>query len=211
FLYAFTLLYVCIGTSTLASPLEQVLTSNSLHQMEENTRYILHQRRTTGDSRKVDKLDPVTNFGSLFHEKAGNIVTWLISKASRIHVGPPAVRREKEHLLVQSQLASKKLPRVILKMLIPDPRFVEVIDLGLVKAFTDLKPDVSAIKKQKEIVVGSTTGVLYELKNEECSFQIKIARDTVVELFVAKCDAPEALAAMAKQLRIQRANRMLNS
>ena len=198
------------GTAANADSLREVLTSDSMDS-------VIKQTKNNNYKIKKHKLDqhrwinPKSTFGKLFtkNKQALSMINWLASETGDYKIRKAVGLKGKEYAYAEARLKKKERPLVFLHVLVPHPKYVEMMLFNLLPDFNELTPPKARLALEQPVEINGHKAVLYKMKNGHCSLVIESARYSRIQLAQKECPRLNDLMDVAKLLDLVRFKRKL--
>lgn len=203
---SFLSLFVAIGAvPTFADPLKELMNSPEMQQFDKSW--------TAEDINGPRWFKPGTEFTSIFVNADGflELNVW-VAPASGVYVGgAQSGVRSHEHVETERVYSAANMNDIRVRILVPHPKYVSMIQFGLVAAFAELEPPALRFENKEDITVRGRKATLYTLKNGSCMLLFKLTKGSVVQLSQNECRSLKDLVGLGELLDLARLERKLNS
>lgn len=205
-------LFIGIAISAVAvhaSPLDEVFKSDRLEKMDRQTR--LQNVRNMRHGVKDRWINPDSSFGKLFvrSSHAQDVIDWLTSNIDPYKVKRAFGAKGKVFASAEAKLRMKNEPAIWLNVLVPHPKYVEMMRYGLIPDFNELTPPSTQTAFSDQIDIQQHQAHLYKMKSGQCRLIIDAARYSKIALRQRECDNLLQLVDLAKRLDFIRYRRKL--
>lgn len=158
-------------------------------------------------------FEPNTEFASIFLEPYAvrKLNTWIMPSSAAYKTSAEFGQVYDEYAEATVVFSSFDIAPILSKVLVPHPRYVSMIPLGLISVFAQLEPKKIKFKSQKQVEVQGYKAALYELNPTACQLVVKLSRSAVLTLNQANCSKVSDLTDLAAVLDLPRLERKLNS
>lgn len=206
-----SILLVTVCGTCQAQPLREVLKSEQLRALDNQTR---HSRRAKHEARK--QADQ-TNFDKVFNKSDGgprNLLDWLGRPDDELYIpGATSVRIHKDFALAERRYALPKQGlNIHLTVLVPAPENIAAVQYGLFKEASALLPPINRKEDEAEkLKHGQFEAELFSDKENQCALVVKLTKGTIFNLSTPVCEKRAELIKLMEQLDLKRLNRKLDT
>jgi hypothetical protein len=190
--------------------LVEILTSDQMDGVIKQTKKNEYKikRRNLDEHRWIN---PQSTFGKLFtkNKQAEHMIIWLASNVGDYRIKKQLGLKGKIFAYAEARLKTRDKPLVFMRVLVPHPKYVEMVLYGLIKDFNELTPNDATVVFKQDIEIGGTKGVLFKQKNGHCSLVIDQTRHSKIQLYQKECPKLNDMVKVAKMLDFQRFSRKL--
>lgn len=201
--------------SLLALSPQCIAHADTLKDVMNSKIYSKHNRQSTKVHASTKKwFDENSSFSKLFTEHDGGhyLLEWLSVSATGYTSGVMEVSQKIEYVGARQEVSTEDLKRITILALVPHPKYMDTVEVGLVPQFSELQPPALKIIYSKEIKLNDkVSGMLYEHETGSCSFVVKSAKGAIIALSTKRIDDENLLIALAKKLDFVRLEERLNS
>lgn len=208
--------FLCLSctavVTAMADPLEDLLKSDELKQLERKTQKSQQKNKRRG----ILKINPNSNFGTLFVDRNGpeHLLDWLSPAVSDFSIlsSKSRANRFKEYAVAETEISSPQNKKLLLLILVPHPKYLEAVKYDLIEAFKNTIPLPDEISKQKPVSAKeNVTGTLYSLKDQSCVLNLNLDRGTRFHLKARACFERKELLDFVDTLDLKRFLMKINS
>ncbi|MEZ4754504.1 MAG: hypothetical protein R3A13_09395 [Bdellovibrionota bacterium] len=193
----------CTSLSANASPLKEILDSGQLKQKNR-----LEEFRSLSDPKW---FTPGTNYSNLFTEKDGQdlLFSWMDKLDSSYEYRKRKSGKEKEFIFAEKTYRSLDRETVTTSVIVPHPKFIEMIELKLIPFFEDLPP-----KEYETKEVFNLTGVewtAFKVNKHYCKALSEVAKLTKVIIEIKPCKGIDRVKKVAAGIDVLTINHKIQS
>jgi hypothetical protein len=192
-----------------SGPLDELAQSPEMIKFDKESKIIAAQSESASVWFK-----PGSNLEKIFASSKGaqEVISWIDTSVTTWRKSKFSSRQRPEYLMTQVHYHNTILSAdVDVTILIPHPRYQEIVNLKLVKDFTDLEPPAFKPVSDDLVNIQGNPGHAYLRPQDKCSLVIKVNHDAVVNVESDDCNSTSSIIAFAKSLNISRLNRKLDS
>ncbi len=160
---------------------------------------------------------PQSNFGRIFGYQAqisafGEVplLDWL-SRVNPFERKASHFSREKEYAEATIIFRTKQKEEIRLRILVPHPKYYQMIDLRLIHAFSDLEPPAFHPKETETIETNGYMGQMFYHENGRISLLYKLTKKSLVEISSADSSMAKNILVIAKEIDFDRLERKLRT
>ena len=203
---------LCVALPAQAGPLQELLQSRTMGQvtMEANK---LESRLKEKKKIKTKWYDKRSNYGKLFHQ-AGYpqlLIEWLTSNIGQYKVKRKFAEVTKLRVYAETKLRSPSRNLLVLRVLVPHPKFFDLLDAGMISEFRVLTPIKEELKFTEDIILNGKTTHLYRTKDDKCSLVISTVKRAEINIVQKHCEDFNDMIDLAEMLDVHRLERKLGT
>lgn len=175
------------------------------------TKFETDARAKDPERRSPKWLPRNTNWAKMFYTSYGARIIhhWL-------DVGNPEYKVTHKFAMIHPQYArSIRKYRVLNKevqveVLVPHPRYLEMADFNLVKAFGEMEPPKLEVEYSEDLIIKNLDAKLHYKPDSQCSILIKLNRASRIN-FSAPCDDLQEMTDLAEDMSYSRFQHKLDT
>ena len=203
----FLLLFLC--SAACADSLDSVLTSEQAARSLKNA-----NGPNWSDSATLDRwTDPQTNYGRLFRNFGSNteVFGWMFGSTPGFKLSRQSLERGPEFLVAVAEFANSQKKDLSVRLFVPFPKYVSMVEYGLVQAFNQLEPPALAVDAADALVIKGYDSKLFHQRSGACSLVIKLVRNSVLEVSAKSCEQMRDVVNLSEMIDLKRLEIKLNS
>lgn len=192
-------LLIFFSSSASANPLQDILDSQQFKGMPRHNRPDL-------TNELLPYVDPDTNYGSLMLEKDehSSFQVWLQPVPPGYKILKDHVKRYHEYIEFTQVYHNKHDFDFHLKIFVPTPKFIESVNMGIIRQFAELAPPILPVESSEELMIGGDIpATLYNRKDGTTSILIKLPRSSLLNILCTKAQAIIDMIDLANVLNIR--------
>lgn len=154
-----------------------------------------------------------SNFAAVFLSSEGytNLQNWVAPAEGGFTAGVISGLRNPEYVEAIRSFTSDKTSEIKVRILLPHPKYVSMLEYGLVKAFADAEPPNLEYVNKESIDIRGTHADIYVLKENRCALVMHVAKSALVQLTQTDCKGLNSIVTLAELLDLKRLERKLES
>ena len=161
-------------------------------------------------------LPPHTNLSKLFTQRGKGMLQtldWLGDFAqTEFRVGAKMYKRVDEYSELKVSYQSRKdNNELFLTILVAHPKYIDLINTGLVKAFSSIEPPGLSVEAFNKLEIKNEECYLYHHRDGGCSLLYKLPKHSLLNIYSKDCTDNSRLTALAELLTIDRLKEKLES
>lgn len=158
-------------------------------------------------------LDPKTNLAKIFAEQGKGalyIVEWLGDLTDReFKLIDKFQKRQREYVSLKVNYDSKTRTRIVMTVLVPHPKFIDLISSGLLDEFHDQEPPGLSVVATEKMTLKNQEAQYYQHKNGGCSLLFKLPKNATLRVSDEKCLDNREIVKLAELLGLERLKQKL--
>jgi hypothetical protein len=157
--------------------------------------------------------NPVTNYDLLWADKKPGVLLldWVGATSAGFSLEKSTGGNRDEFAYAYTTLTSQERVRVEISIQVPQPKYLTMAEYGTLKSFNRFRPPLLDVVADQIVPIQGIDAKYYRHTSGACSLLFNLQKQSIVNLYVAKCSDSAVMMSAAKALNFARLNQKLSS